>query len=352
MYSTNYLISFLQMQGWDSTSVQQYEDLLTKPQNADASSLAFILILAFITGLLFLILFILFSQSREQKKLVSIIQNLSAEAEKKKQETLPDNGGKTENFPEPGGETVEGVDMPVLGGETVKWKDMPALLKQAIKENDELVFENIELHKHLQSLREELNAAGDTELFMRFLTQNKLSSTKEGVLFIAENGNQWLDEMNALQLKNDDTKISFYLFMKTLVDMAKKLMQDETFMDDVFSRYGSFIQNPGGLHVRDNKNDGIKFLKNSLELSVLFRDLIRRHNEPELFLPGKPQNINFEMLASGISPSQIDAPQNNCQYDGSDIPSNLLAYSLVCNMNGLGDLNVFISGDKIQKNIR
>ena len=377
MFIINYLLSQPEMQ----VSVEPLGLLGTYPNNADASFLAFILILAFITGLLFFILFLFFSHIKEQKKLVTLIEKLSAESDNKsKAETLGDKpeGPTYDEGVKIGGITLE--DMPKLGGEIVAWGEMPKLLKKALNDNEELVADRNELCKQLNCLRKELehykntiddsealtqanadsetevlvheNADNDAEVLIRYFARKQVSASKEGIRFIVENGRQWLDELNTLKIENEDNRISLYLLMNTLVEMAKLLRQNEDFLEDVFQRYASFIRNPGGLHVRDNKSDKLLFLKNSLEMSVLFRDFIRRRNEPEQFQPGKQQNINFEMIASGITPAQINAPQHNRRFDGSDIPSNLLAYSLICNMYGIDELNVFISGDKIQKNIR
>ena len=288
-----------------------------------SSFLAIVLILSLITGILFFILFLLFSQRKQQKKLTTLIEQLTAEAEHQS-------------------------------------KAEPEEDKPDVQTNDErikaLETDNHELNEQLSALRKELEryekTSTDAEALVRYFAGKQVSVSKEGIRCIVENGRLWLEEINALPIENEDNRISLYMLMNTLVDMAKMLMLHEDFLEDVFRQYTAFIQNPGGLRVRDNKHDEMMFLKNSLELSVLFRDYIRRHNEPEQFQAGKSLNINFEMIASGMSPSQIDAPQHNRRFDGSDIPSNLLVYSLICNMYGIDDLNVFISGDKIQKNIR
>ena len=290
------------------------------------SSLSIIAVLALITGLLFLILFLMYSVKRDYRKLVNLLNKTE---ETKQIEQIP-TSEETEEKPQ-----------------TTQTEETEEKQPEQITENG-----NKELPDQTQILvKEGDESKSTTDGSRQFFSQKHFSSSKEGLRHIVENGSKWLDEINALEIE-DDTRIAMYSFVKTLIDLAKKLQQDEDFMDQVFKRYSEFIQNPGSLRVRDKKEDEALFLKNSLELSVLFRDLIRRHHLPEQYQPGKPQNINFEMLAQALTPSQISAEQHNRQYDGSDIPSNLLAYSLICNKHGIKDLNVFIAGDKIQKNIR
>jgi len=348
MLITNYFLTQTDMEPLDSIDIAPYGEIVSQQLGSDTSSLAIIIILALVTGLLFLILFLLFSQNSEQKKIVLFIQKLSTEDFNKNQKET--NGDKVKPYEQTDSDRTD------IGEKPVSLNDMPELLRQALKEKAELVHEKKEMQAKIQSLRSDLerneSTDNDAGQFVSLFAQKQITLSKEGISHIVENGDQWLEEINALKIKNNDNQITFYVLMKTLVDMAKKMKREDDFINTVFNRYRSFIQNPGGLQVKDKKEDEILFLKISLELSILFRDLIRRILEPEQFQTGKPQNINFEMMMNGLLPSQITTPQYNRQFDGSNIPSNLLAYSLICNMNGIDDLNVFVSGDKIQKNIR
>ena len=307
---------------------------------------------ALIVGLLFLVIYLLISQKKEiLKRLPALVGDQSTEAQM-----------AVSPQPEPDDDaSAPGREDDVLQQEESTFDTVENLrqeLSKVLADNEALINENAQLNKCLDEYEkmipcpDGMNTISDSEQFVRFFTEKQLSPSKETIRLIAEKGNQWIHEFNTMNIKDNDSKVSFYLVLKTLIDMAKTLKEQDVFMSHVFKRYSSFIQSPGKLNVRDNKEDEILFLKYSLELSVLFRDFIRRIYNPEHFQQGNPQNMNFEMITKDLKPSQMASGYSFRQYDGSNIPSNLLAYSILCNKYQITDFEVFISGDTIQKNIQ
>ena len=342
---TEYVDSLCQ----DSTAILNPVEQISTISNAIITPATIIITFAIIVSFLLLTLFLIHSQQKESKKLKSFLAKRLNEIEKLKNQ---DNTNQTK-LDKNGVIPVENGEFPSVGVQ-----ENVLIENERLKnENELLCQENIELQHKLQAVTEKDNqttvdADNDSEYLVQFFAQKQISFSRESLQLIFEKGDQWIEELDALPIKNNDNKITFILLLKTLMALVKVRRRDTSFVERVFKRYEEFIKNPGKLNVRDKKEDEILFLKNSIELSVLFRDFIKRHKEPEIFQPGKPQNINFEMIRQDLLPSQILAKQNNIQFDGSDIPSSLLAYSLICNMHNIEELDVFISGDKIQKNIR
>ncbi|MDR3217996.1 MAG: hypothetical protein LBU22_03305 [Dysgonamonadaceae bacterium] len=313
----------------DTLVASPYEALSTTQRNlfTDTTALVIIIIFGIVLGLLLYLVFISYQLKKELKKSRQSnndeIKELIIQLDSKISKALEDKETKT---------------------------DLYDSLEQCQIENERL-YSEIEALKAIKQEGKPKNTTEDENLIIRFFVQKHISVSAEDFARISKSGNQWLEEYNNLPIVNKDIKLSFYLLLKGIIEQTKRFNQDKQFLNKVFERYESFIQNPGRLNVKDEK-DRLLFLKNSLELSVIFRDYIRNRRENNLIQTGNAGHDNFEMMNNGLHVQQMSAEQNNQQFDGRNIPSNLLSYSLFCLHYGITDLDVLISENKIQYQIK